>query len=324
MPIAEIVFVVAMQSAAAPPPIASIDIYGLRRVTAEQVQQALQLKVGDRPPEFVEAIEKRLEAIPGVAAARVSCITMTGKTALFAGVREKGSPALQFRPAPKGTAALPDEILRDGRAFYGALVEAIEKGDAGDDESQGHSLMHFPAARAIQERFVRYAARDAAALRDVLHNSALPEHRALAAQVLAYAPDKRAVTPDLESAMLDSDPVVRNNAMRALAIIAQYAGNHPELRIEVHAHAFVELLRSLDWTDRNKASFALMALTESRAPALLEDLREHAMPELIEMARWNSAGHAYIAHRILGRIAGMTEEAINEAWARGDREAVIR
>jgi hypothetical protein len=41
---------------------------------------------------------------------------------------------------------------------------------------------------------------------------------------------------------------------------------------------------------------------------LLRTLREQRMPELIEIARWKSDGHAFPAIRILGRIAGWDEK----------------
>ena len=41
------------------------------------------------------------------------------------------------------------------------------------------------------------------------------------------------------------------------------------------------------------------------------------------MARWKSPGHAYMPFFILGRVAGMTEEAIAAAWERKDPEAVV-
>ena len=65
------------------------------------------------------------------------------------------------------------------------------RGDSGEHLSEGHALMHDPAARAIQQRFIAYAARNLSRLRDVLRHSSDTEHRALAAHVLGYAPDKR-------------------------------------------------------------------------------------------------------------------------------------
>jgi len=70
------------------------------------------------------------------------------------------------------------------------------------------------------------------------------------------------------------------------------------------------------WSDRNKASGALMALSASRDPWLLATLRKGA--------RWKSAGHALFAFTILGRIAGYSDEAALSLWDRGDREVVIK
>ena len=90
------------------------------------------------------------------------------------------------------------------------------------------------------------------------------------------------------------------------------------------AAPFVDLLNSIDWPDRNKSSAALLQLTEGRDPALLNDLRSRALDSLIEMARWKSPGHAYMPFFILGRVAGMSEDAIAAAWERRDPEALIR
>ena len=123
--------------------------------------------------------------------------------------------------------------------------------------------------------------------------------------------------------MDDPDESVRNNATRALAVIAQLASGSPELKIRVPAKPFVSLLNSPVWTDRNKASMALMALSTSRDRELIASLREQALPSLIEMARWKSEGHAFAAFALLGRIGGLSEDAIHTLWSRGDREAVI-
>jgi len=87
---------------------------------------------------------------------------------------------------------------------------------------------------------------------------------------------------------------------------------------------FVDLLNSIDWSDRNKSAAALLALTESRDTALLNDLRTRALESLIEMARWKSPGHAYMPFFILGRVARMSEDAIKAAWERKDPEPVIK
>jgi hypothetical protein len=179
--------------------------------------------------------------------------------------------------------------------------------------------------RAIQERFVPYAKRDLAELRRVLRSSANAAERALAAQVLGYAADKAAIVDDLVYGMSDPSEDVRNNATRALVVIAEMtpAAGRPVPRIP--PAPFIALLNSAVWTDRNKSSLALMALTESRDPQLLAALRApEAMVALAEMARWKSEGHAQAAFMILGRIAGYSDDDAFRLWQRSEREVVIK
>jgi hypothetical protein len=312
-----------MQLSAQVTSIGIIDTYGLRSIPEEQVRQALRLSVGDKVPDSLASAQKRLEAIGGVSAARLTATCCAaGKVILFVGIEEKGAPAIRFRSEPAGAIKLPRQIQVDGEEYYKAVREAVEKGDAAEDHSLGHALMRNPAARKVQERFVSDA-RELASLRDVLHNAASAQQRSLAALVLGYAADKRAVAAELQYAMLDSDSGVRNSAMRALWIIAEYGQKHPDLGIQIDSQAFVQMLNSLVWTDRNKAAAALMTLSESRDPALLANLRAQALPALIEMARWKSAGHALSAYMMLGRLAGLADADITAAWERGDREPVI-
>ena len=131
------------------------------------------------------------------------------------------------------------------------------------------------------------------------------------------------VVGDLVHGMSDSSADVRNNAMRALAVFAHVAPTSGRPIVRVPYEPFIELLHSPVWTDRNKASLALMALSGRRDPKLLEQLQREAMAPLIEMAHWKSDGHAMPALMILGRIGGQSEDAIQAAWTRGERESII-
>jgi hypothetical protein len=86
---------------------------------------------------------------------------------------------------------------------------------------------------------------------------------------------------------------------------------------------FIAFLQSPVWTDRNKASGALMELSTHRDPQLLARLHRDAIAPLIEMARWKSEAHALAAFMILGRIAGYSDEALRTTWDRGEREVVL-
>jgi hypothetical protein len=307
------------------PPIGTIDYYGLRQVPRKTVEKALEIKPGEQVSKSLSAAEKRLEALPGVVRARLDfvCCDAARKTILYVGIEEDGASALRFRPAPKGNVKLPAEIVNAGRAFEDAFMKAVVAGDVREDDSRGYSLSHNPETRAVQERFVGFAARDLPFLRDVLHNSSDADQRALAAEVMGYDDDHRAVVPDLEYGMSDPNFDVRNNSMRALAVIAAYARAHPSRGIEISPRPFIKLLNSLVWEDRDKAGFALMQLTNGRDPALLAELRRDALPALIEMARWKTPGHAQMFCVILGRIAGLPDKEIGGDLRRDEKEKII-
>jgi hypothetical protein len=142
--------------------------------------------------------------------------------------------------------------------------------------------------------------------------------------VIGYAEKKRMIVDDLQWAMRDPDAGVRNNAMRSLGAIAVLAARDPESGIRFSPTWFIEMLNSLIWSDRNKAAFALVNMTESRDARILGQIRAAALPALADMARWKHLGHALPGVILLGRVAGMPEAEIQDAWSKGEREALIK
>lgn len=307
------------------PPVGVIDFYGLRRVPEQAVRESLGIAIGDSVSRstFVAA-QSRLAKVPGVVKARLTPVCCEqGRSILYVGIEEAGAPAMTFRGAPRGTVRLPQDVVRAGATFDAAFDSALVHQDFAEDDTAGHQLLHDPAARAAQQRFIPLAAHFARDLRNVLRNSAQADDRARAAQVLCYARDKRDVVGDLAYAMSDSASAVRNNAMRGLWLIAMLAMRRPDLRLSVPATPFVDLLDSPVWTDRDKASVALGSLTAARDPELLALLRRRALPALIEMAGWKARGHAAAPCFILGRVGGLSEREIQDAWEHDDRQRLI-
>jgi hypothetical protein len=308
--------------------IGSIDFYGLRTVTPQQLREALHLKEGDPVPgtdaEVVTAV-RRLEKVPGVVRARLErvCCDEQGRVLLFVGIEERGAPRFQYRPAPTGVASLPPETVRMYQRYEMALAEAAEKGEATEDVSQGHSLATNASVRRFEEQFLALAASQLKLLRRVLHHSGKAEQRQIAACLIGYAANKRAVVADLLSVVSDPDEGVRNNAARALMAIATLAERQPRLGIHIDPAPLIAMLNSIVWTDRNKAAAVLMPLTSSRSTQVLVPLRQRALPALVEMARWKSPGHAQAPFFVVGRIAGLDDKAIWQAWVSGEREPVI-
>ena len=307
------------------PRVGIIDLYGLRKTNPQQVRDALGIAVGDSITAVsLFELPARLAALPGIASASVDPVCCEdGKTMLYVGVAEDSAPALELRAPPNGATRLTPDVIQAGVAFDDAHTRAIMRGFMKEDVSQGHSLMADSTARMIQLQFVPLAAKHLDTLRKVLRTSSDADHRALAAEVIAYHANKQAVIGDLVYAMRDPSSDVRNNATRALWLIALYGQQHPELRITVPYEPFIDLLNSLSWTDRNKASLALMQLTEPRTPALLAALKARAFDSIVDIAQWTNPGHAMAGIFMLGRIAGIADPEIYAMFERGERDRII-
>jgi hypothetical protein len=306
--------------------VGTLDFFGLRRVAETEVRAALKLKEGDPfQRSAVNAIVVELEKLPGVRRATVAPITVddSGKLKIFIGILEEGTAGFTFRPAPQGERQLPDDLAQIYREFIAALGPAVRLGGDREDHSQGHALNLNPGLRKAQETAIAQLKSRVSVVQEVLHTSGSASDRGAAAWLLGYAPDKRAITADLVTAARDPDSTVRNNATRALGAIAKLAAAQPALGITIEPDVFLDMLHSVTWTDRNKASFLLDEMTTSGASELLRTLRARALPELIEIARWKSEGHAGPGVRILGRIAGWGDRQTLRIWSDGGLEEII-
>jgi|SRR5665213_483789 len=310
-------------------PIGIIDFYGLHKLSAAQLQGALTFKVGDRisrgsrPPSIEESM-MRLMAIPGVRSAHPDFVCCAdGAVIVFIGIDESGAAELKYREPPTGTVRLPAAVIKSEHEFEDDLGPAVLHGHSDEDDSSGESISSDPALRAVQQQFKISARDDRRQLLDVLRHSSDAHHRAVAALVLGYVRDKQAVVNDLVAAVTDPDDEVRNNAVRTLLVFASTVPTATRKVPRVPYEPFIALLNSPVWTDRNKASGALVQLSKSRDPVLFARLRSGSMPALVEMARWKSVAHASAALFILGRMAGYSDEATGKALKAGERERII-
>jgi hypothetical protein len=157
-------------------------------------------------------------------------------------------------------------------------------------------------------------------LEHVLATASDAEQRAVAAEFLGYARRTTIQIAALVRASRDVDDGVRNNAVRALAVLAR---SDPKVARRIPAAGFVDMLNSGTWKDRNKASMLVDALSIRRDPRLLALLRARALDSLVEMARWRSHGHATAARAILGRAAGIDEERLTKLLDTDQVEAIV-
>ena len=316
--------VAATPAAAQLPRVGIIDFYGRKSVSEAVLRGALQLKEGDTITAPKDSIVARLRRLPGVRDADVSFVCCeANRTIVYVGIQEGAPSTIRWNPRPTGSVLLPNAIFRNDSVVMSAMMDGVRAGEAGEDDSRGYTVYKYPPARAAQGLFISYVPTHLTEIRAVMRSSGNDRHRALATELIPYAGPSAATIADLQYASRDPSPDVRNNALRALGVIAMYAHKHPEARLHVPAEGIADLLRSIYWTDRNKAAFALAALTESRDPALLSTLATSYLDPLIEMTRWKSSGHAMMAAMILGRVGGMTDAATFETLQR-NRERIIQ
>lgn len=294
--------------------VGAIDFYGNRTIKASKLEAVLPFAVGDSLNLTYfdkDGAVKKLEAVSGVKKAIINtvCCDPQGGLLVFVGISEK--PVASFyRRKPATDLVLPDSMLHAYQTFMERLSEGIRKGEMSEENDEGYAMAAYTPARKQQELFRRFATKHFRLVTDVLQSSKHDEHRAAAATITAYGNNKQAVASVLTAAALDTNETVRNNATRALALLVRYAQKHPELRVNIPAAPFIQMLNSFTWTDRNKGAMVLAELTSQRNKTTLALLKKQALSSLIEMARWKSRGHAFYAFMILGRMAGLPEEEL--------------
>ena len=306
------------------PRIGMIDFYGLNKVPEDRLRKTLGFTDGDPFPRSKADVEEHLDALPGVVESHLEAVCCdAGKMVLYVGIEERGTAHFDLRDPPESEVVLPAAITTAYRGFLEAFENAARRGVTAEDLTRGHALAADRLTREIQQQFVDMARDHVRELRDVLRNSADDEQRAIAAYVMAYAPRKTDIADDLQFALRDADPAVRANAARGLMALTVYARLNPDSGLRLEPTWFIEMLNSLSWSDRDHALRELQLLTDARDAMVLGQLRERALNSLVEMARWKTLAHALPAFVLTGRVAGISEQQIQDAWTRGDRESVI-
>lgn len=294
--------------------IGDIEFFGYTNfANPHQIRKELPVHVGDKIA-LLQTDTKVLKAIrfeTGQEPTDVAfvCCDAHGNSTLFIGLPGPTTSRFHYYASPKGHERLPDNLNRLYRRLNHEWEAAVREGKvtAREDDSRGYALIKYPPAHALQIQLRKYALWHQAILLQVLRNSSDVEQRRIAAEGLGYARESQTQISALVRAASDPDAAVRNNAARALLVLAK---SNPRVAAKIPARNFIAMVKSGVWTDRNKASLVLAKLTKSGSPLLLAKLRKEALPALIEMAEWRDVAHASDARIILGRIAGIPEEQL--------------
>lgn len=309
--------------------IANIDFFGYGHFDVVKLRSVLLIQLGEsvkQSPDwstYRSRIEEEIRSQTGKPPTDMAlvCCDENGNSMIYIGVAGSSSVAVKHKSAPTGEDRLPAAALKLSQETEEALSRAVLSGRTQQDHSNGYALSADPELRAKELQIREFALANEALLRTVLASSSDAEHRAIAAQFLGYVNVSARQIADLTEAARDPDEGVRNNAVRALGVIASSSQQRASM---ILPKPFIALLKSDKWVDRNKAGWLLINLTESRDPKLLKRLRKEAMDALVEMARWHFAGHASFARRLLGRIAGIEEARLDTLVMQNDQaEGII-
>jgi hypothetical protein len=307
--------------------IGAVDFYGSDGLDLKLIRAALPLREGDQlsrgsKERMVRRVKKAIKQAVGREVSDVApvCCDDRGRVIVYIGLGGKSVRQTLYNPAPTGSTHLPAAALRLHQDVEKAWLNAMEKGVSGEDDSQGYALSLDPETRTKQLALHAYVARHSPRVRHVLASARKVEQRQIAAELLGYADRSLEQITALIRASHDVDDGVRNNAIRALVVLARASS---EVSAIIPGECFVGLLNSGLWTDRNKSAELLSILTAQRDPHLLTCLREQALTSLIEMARWSYAGHADGARLMLGRIAGIEHTTLIAMIGRKEVEPIV-
>jgi HEAT repeat protein len=308
--------------------VGSLDFFGTSGIDVASVRAAIALHAGDTitPDQFDDLKARVSTAVAGVIGQPVTdvslvCCNGAGGALIYVGLPGTNVHDVQHLPTPTGSVCLPAAAVRLYDRAMDAMQKSVEAGDASEDDSKGYALSHYPEYRDRQVALREYALAHGRQVRSALGDCPQAQNRAAAADLLGYANRSRAQIDALVHAANDTDRIVRNNAVRALGVLASAQSRTEMARIPTKP--FVAMLNSGTWEDRNKAGMLLSALAVGADAPALADMRRTAMDSLVEMARWQDSGHAYAYRVLLGRLAGFDETRLKELATAGEVETII-
>ena len=307
--------------------IGSIDYFGYEGLNLAQFAGHLPIHVNDSLSlDAFHDEQKKIQVIArqftGKRATDIAavCCDAGHRLEIYIGLSGASSHVPALNSPPHGHEHLSDGAIQLYHQYLSVLADAVRRGAATEDDSNGYSLSNDPTLRDVELKMRTYSLSHAAVLERVLLDSSEAQQRRASACLLGYAERSAAQVRSLTEATRDDDEDVRNNALRALWVLASASRTEG---IQIPATPFINLLFSGRWTDRNKSSLLLERLTRKGNPSLLRELRNRAMAPLIEGARWTDPGHCDAFLAILGRIGRIPENRLQKLILAGDKPQII-
>lgn len=230
---------------------------------------------------------------------------------------------MKFDPAPTENLPDPDGILAAWDDAGDKREALIAKGELPAFNSHPlteqfgtchHALLCMggfghPELAPLEQKFIDGVPKHFDEIVRVLREDADPKKRTLAAMVLSYAPSREKVAQAALPSVRDPDQGVRNEVLRLLGS-AQEGVDH----VIVPLDSILDALWFPHETDRNKAGWALVRITEVEHGAHAKHIAEKAGEMLVEMASMRSRLDYEPAQRVLKAISGEDHGGDAAAW----------
>jgi len=305
-----------------------IEFFGTTGFDVNRLRNSLPLKVGqefsaNEIPDLIVKTKVSIKQLTGKEATDIApvCCTAQRNWTVYIGLPGENLTTFTYHSRPTGKQRFSAETVSLYHDMMNLTFEALQKPgvEATEDRSKTYALSAYPPLRSKQLAMRDYATHNESLIRQIVRESADDEQRAVAAELLGYAETSKEQVSDLVYSAHDADDGVRNNAVRALGVLATA---DPRFVSDIPAADFIVMLNSGNWTDRNKGGLLLSILTEKRDQRLLNLLHQQAFESLLEMAQWRD-NHSSSSLIILGRISGIEENQLQRLLASNEREPIL-
>ena len=292
--------------------VGAIDFFAYAGEDINALRSDLSIRLGDPwTSETNQLLSSEIEKWLGRAPSDVDtvCCDEDGNRLIYIGLADGSGSRVRLNPDPTGSLELDADFVILYDRFEEAVRKAASRGEGlvVEDHSRGYPLSQDADVRGFEERIRKYALSNPSQVFAVARTSSNARHRAIAIDAIGYGLHSADQIEALTHSALDPDRTVRNNAIRALWVLAS---SQVELQAPIPYATFVDLLQSGVREDRTKSIALLAALTADRRSGVLTAILERSLAPLIECARWSWTGHAYWARVMLGRIAGLDETTV--------------
>jgi hypothetical protein len=227
-----------------------IEFFGHKGVDIAAIRRSLPVREGDDWSAVTKKlIREAVAASLGKDATDVAgiCCDEQHNILVFIGIPGESFKNFVYNLEPTSAARVPEVITRLHDRLDRANEAAVRKGGdaAAEDDSRGYALTKDPAAHALQLALRRHAIRHEHELFRALEFSSDARQREVASEALGYARQSRRQILALTWATRDPHEGVRNNAARALGVLARA---NDRLAREIPPDPFIEdvELRRLD------------------------------------------------------------------------------